>query len=100
MKHLSTMLSILLMSSFTIAIYTGGFYNDITDSSRPLEGMVNQKSQRAVWKFADEKNPEVLIKTGIYNLAQDEATALVHFGADLPQAWLMVRLPAPKEEGN
>ncbi len=80
-------------------IIAGTFFNDITDSSRPLEGMVDQKSQRAVWKFADEKNQEVLMESGIYNLTQDEATALVHFGADKPQNWLMVRLPAPEEEG-
>jgi len=79
-------------------IIAGTFYNDITGDSRPIDGMVDQKSQRAAWKFADDKNPEIVMETGIYNLTQDEATALVHFAADKAQTWLMVRLPAPEEE--
>jgi hypothetical protein len=79
-------------------IIAGTFFNDITDSSRPLEGMVDQKTQRAVWKFADEKNPEFVMETGIYNLTKDEATALLHFGPDKTQTWLMIRLPDPEGE--
>ena len=79
-------------------ILAGTFYNDITDSSRPVEGMVDRESQRAAWKFADGKNPEVVMETVLSNLTEDEATALVHFGADKTQTWLMVRLPAPEGE--
>ncbi len=78
-------------------IIAGTFYNDTTDSGRPLEGMVDQKSQRAAWKFADGKNPDVVMETGIYNLTKDEATALLHFGADQTQTRLLVRLPAPED---
>jgi len=38
------------------------------------------------------------METGIHNHTQEEATALGHFGADQPQTWLMVRLPAPEEK--
>jgi hypothetical protein len=77
-------------------IIAGTFYNDVTDSSRPLEGTVDQKTQRAAWKFADGKNTDVVMETGIYNLTKDEANALVHFDADQTQTWLMIRLPAPE----
>ena len=77
-------------------IIAGTFYNDVSGDSRPLEGMVDQKSQRAAWKFADGTNPDVIMETGIYNLTQDESTALVHFGAEQSQNRLMVRLPDPE----
>jgi hypothetical protein len=80
-------------------ILAGTFYNEITGTDRPLEGMVDQKSQRAVWKFADGQNPEIAMETGIYNLTEDEATAVVHFGPDKTQGWLMVRLPDPEGDG-
>ena len=78
-------------------ILAGTFYNDITGSDRPVEGMVDQKSQRAAWRFADGKNTDILMETGIYNLTEEEATALVHFGPDESQTWLMVRLDQPEE---
>ncbi|MBC8357045.1 MAG: hypothetical protein H8E66_34170 [Planctomycetes bacterium] len=79
-------------------ILAGTFYNELTDSRRPTEGTVDQESQRAAWKFADEKNPDVVMETGVYNLTQDQTTALVHFGAEKTQTWLLVRLPAPKDD--
>ena len=78
-------------------IIAGTFYNDVTGSDRPVEGMVDQKSQRAAWRFADGDNTDVVMETGIYNLTEDEATALVHFGPDDSQTWLMVRLEQPEE---
>ena len=38
------------------------------------------------------------METGIYNLTEDETTALVHFGKEQTQTWLMVRLPEPEGE--
>ena len=81
-------------------ILAGTFYNEVTDSSRPVEGTVDQKTQRAAWKFADDKNPEVVMETGIYNLTEDQATALVHFGSEKTQTWLLVRLPAPADDAE
>lgn len=77
-------------------IIAGTFYNDATDSGRPLEGQVDRETQRAAWKFSDGRNPDLIMETAIYNLTQDESTALVHFGDDQTQTWLMVRLPEDK----
>ena len=73
------------------------FYNETTDSSRPLEGMVDGETQRAVWGFSDGKNEEVFMETGLSNLTEDNSTALLHFGPDKTQTWLMVRLPEETE---
>jgi hypothetical protein len=37
-----------------------------------------------------------VIETGIYNLTQDETTALVHFGDGKTQTWFMTRMPDPE----
>ncbi|TWU56322.1 hypothetical protein [Rubripirellula reticaptiva] len=78
-------------------IIAGTFYNETTDSSRPIEGTVDRKTQRAAWKFADEKNKEVVMETVVHNLTEDESTALVHFGADKQEYWNMVRMEEPAE---
>ena len=71
-------------------IITGTYYNTISDSAQPLEGHVDQESQRAAWWIGDKKNS--ILETGIYNLTQDETPLLVHFGDQQTQTWLLVRL--------
>ena len=73
-------------------IISGTFYNDTTGATHPLEGMVDQATQRAAWKSADGTNPDIVMETGLYNLTQNEAPLLVHFGPDQTQQWLMARL--------
>ena len=77
-------------------IIAGTLFNETTGSERPVEGMVDQASQRAAWSFADGKNTDVVMETSIYSLTENEATALVHFGKDQTQTWVMVRLEDPE----
>ncbi len=37
-------------------------------------------------------NKEPVVETGLYNLTKDEATALVHYGKDRTEQWLLVRM--------
>ena len=73
-------------------IIGGTFYNETTGAVHPVEGMVDQKTQRAAWKAADGTNPDLVMECGIYNLTQDQTDVLVHFGPDETQTWVMVRL--------
>ncbi len=73
-------------------IISGTFYNETTGATHPIEGMVDEKTQRAVWKTADGTNTNVVMETGIYNLTQDQAEVLVHFGPEKTQTWTLVRL--------
>lgn len=75
----------------------GTFYNESTGVTHPVEGMVDEKTQRAVWKAADGTNADVIMETGIYNLSEDEANILVHFGPDETQEALLVRLDESEE---
>jgi hypothetical protein len=45
---------------------------------------------------------ERAVKTGLYNLTQQEAQAFVHFGPDRTENWLLVRLEksAPEDSGG
>jgi hypothetical protein len=79
-------------------IIAGTFYNETTGNERPVDGMVDKKTQRAAWKFSDDKSQQTVFETGIYNLTQDETKCLVHFGPDDTQTWTMIRLPAPEGE--
>ena len=78
-------------------VIAGTYYNATTDIGRPVRGMVDKKTQRAAWAFSDGKNTDIIMETGLFNLTQDQTEALVHFGKDTTQQWLMVRLDQPKD---
>jgi hypothetical protein len=76
-------------------VISGTYYNTSTNTERPIKGMVDKKTQRAAWTFADGKNTDVIMETGLYNLTKDETEALVHFGKDKTQKVRLVRLKEP-----
>ncbi len=76
-------------------VISGTYYNTDTDIARPIRGMVDKKTQRAAWTFADGKDTNFVMEAGINNLTQDQTEVLVHFGKDMTQKWLMVRLQEP-----
>lgn len=75
----------------------GTFYNEATDETFPIEGMVDKETQRAAWSYVDAEDKRVLVETGIYNLTKDQCTALVHFSPEQIEVWQLVRLEAPEE---
>lgn len=79
-------------------IIAGTLFNETTGLERPVEGMVDRETQRAAWSPADGKNADVVMETGIYNLTENEVTALVHFGKERTQTWVMIRLDQPEEQ--
>jgi hypothetical protein len=78
-------------------VLAGTYYNEETKVSRPVQGTVDQKSQRAALTFGDGKNTDIVLETGIYNLTQDQAPGLLHFGAQQSQPALLVRLQPPAD---
>ena len=76
-------------------VISGTYYNSDTDIARPVKGTVDKETQRAAWTFADGKDTDIVMETGINNLTQDQTVALFHFGKDITQQWLMVRLQEP-----
>ena len=68
------------------------------DTARPIKGMVDKKSQRAVWTFADDDDNSMIMETGISNLTKDATNIIVHFGKDRTETWQIVRLKEPPDE--
>jgi len=79
-------------------IIRGNFYNTVTDTTLPVHGAVDKKTQRAAWTMGDNKS--TVIDTGLANLTKDEGPALMHFGKDRTQEWLLVRLKKQSENNN
>jgi hypothetical protein len=79
-------------------VIAGTYFNEATGTSRALKGMIDQASQRIAIGFADGKNADVILETGIYNLTQDEAPGLLQMGKERSGPVLLVRLRAPEGE--
>lgn len=78
-------------------IIAGTFQNTTAGTVKSVEGMVDKETQRAAWTPIGESRP--LMETGLGNLTQDTAGALVHFANGDTQQWLLVRLNKPEGAG-
>jgi hypothetical protein len=76
-------------------VIRGNYYNALTDTTVPLYGSVDKKTQRAAWIVGEKK--ETVYETGVGNLAQPETSMLVHFGKERTQQWTLVRMEPPEE---
>jgi hypothetical protein len=77
-------------------IIAGTFQNTATDKSFEVEGTVDPKSQRAAWGPVGEEWP--IMETAIYNLTENEASALLHFADGETQQWTLQRLDEPEQQ--
>lgn len=76
-------------------IIRGNYYDALMDSSTPVKGSVDKKTQRACWYIGDKKT--TVFDTGIANLTKDKTPVLVHSGKDSTQQWLLIRLKKPDQ---
>ena len=76
-------------------VISGTLKNTLTGKVQTIEGMADKQSQRVAWTVADQERP--IMETGLENLTQDSAPALIHFADGQTQQWLMVRIPEPKQ---
>ena len=77
-------------------VLSGTLQNTITRSVQQIEGMVDKQTQRAAWTAVGKSRP--LMETGIVNLTQETAPALVHFADGTTQQWLLVRMDKPSSQ--
>jgi hypothetical protein len=71
-------------------ILRGNAIDDVTQKMLPVQGAVDETTQCAAWTVGDNKS--AVFETGVYNLTKQEATGLIHFGADRTEQILLVRL--------
>jgi hypothetical protein len=74
-------------------VIRGNYYDGVMDTTTPVFGSVDKKTQKAAWTIG--KTKDRVFEAGLYNLTQSEAPVLVHFGADKTQQWLLVRVERP-----
>jgi len=60
-----------------------------------IRGMVDKRSQRAVWSYTNDQNKRIIMETSIYNLTQPEATGMVHYSPTDMRVVELVRLEQP-----
>ena len=58
----------------------GNYYNALGDTTLPVYGSVDKKTQRAAWTVGDRKEP--IYEAGFANLTKSETTMLVHLGKE------------------
>jgi hypothetical protein len=71
-------------------VIRGNYYNALSDTTLPVYGSVDRKTQRAAWKVGDREEP--VFEAGIANLTKSQTTMLVHHGKDRTQQWTLVRI--------
>jgi hypothetical protein len=73
----------------------GNYYDQVAQKNLPVSGTVDKKTQRVAWHVGDNKN--LVVETGLANLARDESTALVHFGPDRTEQFQLLRMKQPSQ---
>lgn len=74
----------------------GNYQDLVTNQVTPVTGAVDKDSQRVAIKM--EGNDSFLLETGLYNLTNDEAPALLYLGADKPESRTLVRMKQPEDQ--
>lgn len=79
-------------------IIAGTLFNHETDESQGIQGKVDKDTQRVAFRIGEKDH--IVAETGLYNLTQEEAPLLVHFGKDKQENYLLVRLENKDEDGD
>jgi hypothetical protein len=79
-------------------VISGTLYNKQTDQASTIQGQVDKQTQRVAFRVGDAD--KIVVETGLYNLTQDQAPILVHFGTDKVEQYLLVRLKQSDDEAS
>jgi hypothetical protein len=77
-------------------IVSGTLYDEATDQTQTILGRVDKETQRVALRVGESE--DFVVETGLYNLTQEEAPIMVHFGPDRVENWLLVRLEHPEAQ--
>jgi hypothetical protein len=77
-------------------ILRGNYYDAVADSTTPVYGSVDTKTQRVAWSIGEKK--DIVFESGLPNLTKDESTVLIHYGKDRTDQQMLVRLEEPKDK--
>jgi hypothetical protein len=75
-------------------LISGTVFNRNSGNTYTVQGRVDKDTQRVAFTIGDQK--DTVFETGLFNLTQQEANLLVHFGPTQTQNYLIARLPPPE----
>lgn len=75
-------------------VIRGNYYDAVTDTTSPLYGSMDPKTQRAAWTVGDSKTP--VYEVGFANLTKNETTMMVHYGKERSQQFTLIRIEEPQ----
>lgn len=79
----------------------GGLYqNTFFESVASIEGMLDPKSQRMAWKFADEDYPVMEAALGDVMGGSGVAKLLLHYPGGITREWLLLRISPEETAGS
>jgi hypothetical protein len=73
----------------------GTAFDQRSGSAFNLYGMVDKRTQRAVFGFTNDRSQRLVLETSIFNLTQSAATGMVHYGPNDMRVVELVRLQDP-----
>jgi len=73
----------------------GTAFDQKSGAAYNIRGIVDKRTQRAVWSYRDDRDKRLVMETSIYNLTQSEATGMVHYGPNDMRVIELVRLEQP-----
>ncbi len=76
------------------AIVAGTYFNAQTSENLEIVGGLDKETQRVALVIGGKE--DMVIETGMYNLTENESSALLHFEGGTIQNWTLVRMPEPK----
>src|SRR5262249_49812373 len=76
-------------------VVRGNYYNAVADSTTPVYGSLDKKTQRLAWTIGDKKTP--VYETGLYNLTLEQTTLLAHLGPDRTEQYNLFRIEQPAD---
>ena len=79
-------------------VIRGNYTDTTTNNTQAVHGAVDKQTQRVAFTVGD--NETNVVETGLYNLTKDEAPALIHYGKDRTEQWLLVRLKQPGDASS
>ena len=75
-------------------VIRGNYYNALTDTTEPVYGNVDKKTQRAAWTVGEKKYP--IYEAGIVNLTEESTTMMVHYSKEKSQQFTLFRIEQPE----
>lgn len=79
-------------------VVRGNYTDTANNKTQAVNGSVDKETQRVAFTIGDNRTN--IVETGLYNLTKDEAPALLHYGQDRTEQWLLVRLKQPDDSAK